>query len=1243
MMKTSITALGGLATMLLLGPFAGAQSLFLDFNTPGQYTGNFNPWNDNGAGSNGGNYSFVESSNSGADTGGGVNVPQSNDTTATYGNGSWNFSTNGATIFVSVLLKANSQTSGNKIQLGIQNNNTNGFNSNTGVAFETFRFVPSSAAVWSLREQFRSNNTNSETTLGTVNVIPGRWYKFAIALTNTSGASGNYNGSCSFFDYGTDGLTPGTNLATFSTVRTHSTGQDIAKLSAVWPGLRAFQNAGLDAWDNFLVYTTNSQPLITLPLTNMTVAIGAPATFKALADGPGVIGFSWFTNGSQVLGANDITCTVSNIDSSYTNLAVVVSNGNGSVTNSVVLTPIVPTVAALTNLPATGIEPFAATVNGQVLSSGGQTPNITVYYGTTDGGTNAGAWAHSIFLGPQNGSFAYTISGLATNTTVYFSASASNVSGLSWAVPSGSFTTLPVAPPTDVYVNPFLGTAPGGSGFGFGGDSGDTFPGAAYPRGMVQWSPDTPSNLPGGYYYLDGTIKGFSVRHFSGRGCNVYQDFAFMPCLGPVSSSPGTNFGAYSSGFSHTNESASPGYYRVLLNNGVQTELTVTKRTGLGLFTFPNTNAATLLINAGSSINGTTPNTSINIISNNQVQGFATAPIGCGSQLYTIYFVALFDHPFASFGTWNSNLVAASSITASGPQIGAYLTFDATTNPLVLAKIGISFVSISNALANLDAENTTWNFGALKSAADSAWNGVLNKVTVTGETSANLQTFYTALYHCFFHPNVFSDANGQYLGMDGIVHTVSMGHAQYENIPGWDIYRSGAWLMALLSPSDAGDVAQSLVNYAQQGGGGLPRWEQANRNSGGMVGDGPLPIIAAAYALGATNFDTASALTAMFRNAGTNGTTSDGNTVRDGLNDYINLGYVSGSASVTLEYCSADFALSQFAAALGDTTDVSYLIRSGNWRNLFNTNTGYLQPRNSDGTWVASVTPSSQTGFTEGSTAQYLWMVPFNVRGLFDTLGGNSNAIARLDNFFTRLNDGPGTIYAFMGNEPNECVPWEYDYAGAPYKTQAIVRRIQSQLFTNTPAGMPGNDDAGALSSWYVFSALGFYPLVPGTPGFVLGSPRFPSATIHLENGNDIQIRGNNASSDNCYVQSFSLNGTPTSSLWLPFDAIRNGGSLTFNLGNAPSNWGTSPAAAPPSFNNQPPVRLAVNVLPGPANISLSWPAWAANYSLYSTTNLVAPIQWLPVTNAPQTNNGAVVLNFSASNYVQQFFRLQSP
>jgi predicted alpha-1,2-mannosidase len=284
-----------------------------------------------------------------------------------------------------------------------------------------------------------------------------------------------------------------------------------------------------------------------------------------------------------------------------------------------------------------------------------------------------------------------------------------------------------------------------------------------------------------------------------------------------------------------------------------------------------------------------------------------------------------------------------------------------------------------------------------------------------------------------------------------------------------------------------------------------------------MVGDGPVIMLATAYAFGATNFDTAAALTAMNLNAGTPGTTSDGNLVRPDLADYLKVGYVPREASVTLEYANADFALSQFAKALGDVDKYQlYLAHSENWRNLYNDDTGYIQPRNRDGSprgvapftpggeWVSNVTPATQKGYVEGSAAQYTWLVPFDLKRLFSKMGGDSKAVSRLDAFFTELNAGPESPYAFMGNEPCEGDPWEYDYAGAPARTQEVVRRIQTQLFCDAPDGLPGNDDAGALSSWYVFSALGFYPVVPGVGGFVLGSPLFSSTIIHLENGRQI-------------------------------------------------------------------------------------------------------------------------------------------
>ena len=414
----------------------------MDFNTPGQYTSNFNPWND-ASGVNAGNYSFIESTTSGVNGSGGVSVFQSTDTSATYNGGGWNFSASGSTVIVSTLLKANGQTSTSKVQLGFLNTNGNGFYGNPNVAFESFRFVPTAATTWSFREQFKTaTGAATETTLGNViNIVAGRWYKFSVALTNTGGAAGNYNAGCALYDYGTDGLTPGTNLITFSTVRAN-TGQTSVTVAPVWPGIRAFQNAGVDAFDNFLVYPISIKPVFTLSLTNMTVAAGNPVALRALADGPGTISYAWFTNQTLVTGATNFTYTTPALNSSYTNVMVVASNSNGSTTNSAVLTVAAPTLATLTNFPATGVQATAAILNGQVLNTGNSIPTVTLYYGTTDGGTTAAAWANSILLGAQSGSFSQNLVGLATNTTYYFTAKGVNAAGTAWASPSQTFTTL---------------------------------------------------------------------------------------------------------------------------------------------------------------------------------------------------------------------------------------------------------------------------------------------------------------------------------------------------------------------------------------------------------------------------------------------------------------------------------------------------------------------------------------------------------------------------------------------------------------------------------------------------------------------------------------------------------------------------------------------------------------------------------------------------------------------------------
>jgi len=727
------------------------------------------------------------------------------------------------------------------------------------------------------------------------------------------------------------------------------------------------------------------------------------------------------------------------------------------------------------------------------------------------------------------------------------------------------------------FVNPFIGTAHSTSPWH---DSGDTFPGAVYPMGLMQWSPDTTTKQPGGYYYPDNRIRGFSATHFSGRGCNVYQDFPFMPYVGSISSSPATNAPAYYATFSHNNEVARPGYYKVHLDNShVTVELTVTPRTGFGQFTYPASKNSTMLINASGSIKGVTAS-SISITDNNQVAGSATSTVGCGTEHYTVYFAAQFDQAFSSFGTWNGGAVNHGSKSSSGKATGAFVTFDTTSKQTIHARVGISFVNIANARLNIQSENASSDFATIMNKASSAWNQRLASVTVQGGSDDEKTIFYTALYHVFIHPNIFNDANGQYMGFDKKAHTITGGHNHYTNIPGWDQYRSYARLLALLAPSETSDIAQSLVDDAQLGDGHLPRWVQANVDSLGMIGDSASAYISSAYALGAQNFDTQGALSAMLNGQGK---------VREGLSNYQTLGYVTSgtsdnSAAMTLEYVNDDYSIAQFAKALGDaTTHDAYVKRSQNWQKLFNTNSGYIQPKDSSGNFASGFNPTSETGFREGNSAQYTWMVPFDLATLFSKMGGVDKAIQRLDNHFTKLNDGPKSQYAFIGNEPEFEVPWEYDFAGTPYKTQDVVRRIQLQLFTNTPGGLPGNDDAGAMSSWYLFSAIGLYPEIPGVGGFAVGSPLFSQTTISLGNGKTLQINGNDASDKNQYLQSLTINTQLYTNPWIPYEMINNGAVIAFSLGNTPNvSWGNT-IALKPSISPFPSV-----IQPSPTTIDLS-------------------------------------------------------
>jgi predicted alpha-1,2-mannosidase len=757
------------------------------------------------------------------------------------------------------------------------------------------------------------------------------------------------------------------------------------------------------------------------------------------------------------------------------------------------------------------------------------------------------------------------------------------------------------APDLARHVNPFSGTQPGGPDFGTGGGGGNTFPGAVVPFGMVQWSPDTVANQPGGYYYSDNRIRGFSLTHLSGAGCSAAQDLPFMPFVGRVTTSPASDPSRYVSTFSHAHESAAPGYYGVTLDSGATMELTATQRSGMARITYPATTEATLLINVSGSVNGVT-DAQVDV-DGNTISGWATSGRFCGAgNVYRVYFSAAFDTRFGSVGTWHNDAVstggtavrsgavpgmsgnpakprgtapappaggrAAPDVSVSGPGSGAFVTFDSSNDRTVDVRVGLSYVSVANATANAKAEQWDEAFGTVAEAARAAWNTRLGEIQVTGGSPDQLTIFYTAMYHALLHPNVFSDSDGQYLGFDGQRHRAATGHAQYANFSGWDIYRSEAQMLALLAPHEAADIAQSMINQAQQAGDVWDRWSQNNDFTGVMVGDPYHSIVASIYAFGATDFDAAGALAAMVHGATRVQPPNARYVERPGLADFQSLGYLPGDPSTTLEYTSADFGIAQLADRLADPgTRQKFMARAQYWKNLYNPATGYLQPRNRDGSFPTQFDPADPSRYVEGNGAQYTWMVPYNTRGLFDVMGGDATVRARLDTFFTELNAGPTKPYAFLSNEPSSQTPYLYDFAAAPYRTQAVVRQALNTLWRPTPDGFVGNDDLGQMAAWYLWGALGVHPSIPGRAELAVGSPLFPHIVVRRPSGQTITIDAPGASADTFYVQSLSVNGRATSKPWLPESFVRTGGTLSFTMASTPNTaWGADPADAPPSF-----------------------------------------------------------------------------
>jgi predicted alpha-1,2-mannosidase len=505
---------------------------------------------------------------------------------------------------------------------------------------------------------------------------------------------------------------------------------------------------------------------------------------------------------------------------------------------------------------------------------------------------------------------------------------------------------------------------------------------------------------------------------------------------------------------------------------------------------------------------------------------------------------------------------------------------------VVRVKVAVSYISADAARRNLDAEAPGWDLDTTRAAATAEWNDLLGRARVAGGSERRTRTYYTALYHALLSPRTFSDADGRYRGMDGRVHRLPPGRTKYTDVSGWDIYRTQIPLLAMLLPERTGDMLQSLVEDAGQSG-CLPKWSVADGQTNVMVGDPADLIISGADALGVRGYDRRAALAAMVRGA-TEPCTSQGTYVeRQGLAEYLRLGYIPqesnsplgnattvfnpagvwGSGATTLEYAAADFAIAKQAERLGDAGLArTFLRRAGNWRNLFNPETGYVQQRSATGAFLPGYDPASDDGFVEGSGGQYTWMVPHDVAGLAAAMGGRERTIERLDTFFSELNAGPHADRAYLGNEPTLGTPWLYAWLGRPDRTQRVVRDALLGLYDATPKGSPGNDDLGTMSAWYVLSALGLYPAMPGTDVLMVGAPLFPRARVRL-GSRRLDIHAPGATDATAHVRRVALRGRDVRRAWVRWPDVRRGGRLAVTVGTAADRtWGARPQDAPPSF-----------------------------------------------------------------------------
>ena len=707
-------------------------------------------------------------------------------------------------------------------------------------------------------------------------------------------------------------------------------------------------------------------------------------------------------------------------------------------------------------------------------------------------------------------------------------------------------------------VNPFVGTD----------FHGHTFPGAAYPFGMVQLSPDTRGdNWDGcsGYHYSDSLIKGFSHTHLSGTGCADLCDIRVMPVTGFDAPVKEAN---YQSPFSHDTEEATPGYYRVHLDRwDVDAELSVGRRLGVHRYTYQRGAVPQLIIDLGP--RDKVLGSKIELVEDHAVQGFRRSCSWAEDQI--VYFYMEFSRP-----------VVEARITEDPSGANMLLTFGKPAGQSrareLVVHVGISSVSEANARANLESEGSwktsgIYSFDVLREATRHAWDDFLSKIEIEGD-EAVMRTFYTALYHVAIAPSLYSDCNGEYRGMDRKVHKAE-GWERYHIFSLWDTYRTLHPLLNLIERERTVDFIKTMLSIYDEAG-KLPIWELSGNETDCMIGYSAAPVIADAIAKGITDFDVKKALRAMVASA---------NRAEYGIDIYRENGVILGeregqSVSRTLEYAVDDWGIAQVARHVGDKdVEAEFLKRSQYWRNCYDPSTGFMRPR-VNGRWLTPFDPTEvNVHYTEANSWQYSFHVQHDINGLVEASGGDGSMEDWLDELFTTSSEFAGIEQADMtgmigqyvqGNEPSHHIAYLYNYIGVPWKTQQMVRRIMDELFTARPDGLCGNEDCGLMSDWYVMSALGFYPVTPGSDLFVIGSPLVRNAVIHQENGKDFTIRAPRNSPYNRYVNHVMRDGVPYTKSYFQYADIEKGRTFIFGMDEKPNpRFGAREEDRPKAFVEQ--------------------------------------------------------------------------